>query len=407
MLENFIYSQKKSLFLEQLNTGNILDEAIVFIEDTGEIWNHGTYFAGCDYDPVAFAQIQTMVAQLQADVTELENTVLENEETTAAALNDLNDKVSGCLTEAVADEKYATTTSVNDLDTELNDLQTNVSTNYVQKTELSSLGVPYFQTFATLDAYNTAVSEGTVTYPCIAYIESTGEVVYYIAAGEYNAIVSLSPGYIANLGPAYDETGSYIMARADYFEEFTLDGENYLNNTAVYGDMDWIVFPSTAVAGDSFKVSFKLKTDTEFLYSGTEWTNNGILFYACLDYIEMDSTFWNRIENTADGMTYPVLMIPTMSQNFTLKFIGDFEKGLGLLQWMMYLLYGPHIATTLDGASATSTVTFKIPAGNTTYGSSSDTLVEGDVTTYSLYALVNYTITENQFNSLIINYEEY
>ena len=45
MLNNFIYAQTKDLFLEKLNAGEVLDEAIVFIEDTKEIWNHGTYFA--------------------------------------------------------------------------------------------------------------------------------------------------------------------------------------------------------------------------------------------------------------------------------------------------------------------------------------------------------------------------
>lgn len=44
MLNNFIYAETKDLFLEQLNAGNILDEAIVFIEDTKEIWNHGSYY---------------------------------------------------------------------------------------------------------------------------------------------------------------------------------------------------------------------------------------------------------------------------------------------------------------------------------------------------------------------------
>lgn len=44
MLNNFIYSKQKSLFEEKLNNGEVLDEAIVFIEDTKEIWNHGTYF---------------------------------------------------------------------------------------------------------------------------------------------------------------------------------------------------------------------------------------------------------------------------------------------------------------------------------------------------------------------------
>ena len=46
MLNNFIYAKTKDLFLEQLGAGNILDEAIVFIADTKEIWNHGTYYGG-------------------------------------------------------------------------------------------------------------------------------------------------------------------------------------------------------------------------------------------------------------------------------------------------------------------------------------------------------------------------
>lgn len=44
MLNNFIYSQTKDLFLEKLEAGQILNEAIVFIEETGEIWNRGNYF---------------------------------------------------------------------------------------------------------------------------------------------------------------------------------------------------------------------------------------------------------------------------------------------------------------------------------------------------------------------------
>lgn len=51
MLNNFIYAKKKSLFEEALNNGEVLDEAIVFIEDTKEIWNHGTYFDGSTFDP--------------------------------------------------------------------------------------------------------------------------------------------------------------------------------------------------------------------------------------------------------------------------------------------------------------------------------------------------------------------
>jgi hypothetical protein len=50
MLNNFIYAKTKDLFLKELEAGNVLDEAIVFIEDTKEIWNHGTYFDGKSVD---------------------------------------------------------------------------------------------------------------------------------------------------------------------------------------------------------------------------------------------------------------------------------------------------------------------------------------------------------------------
>lgn len=43
------------------------NEAIVFIEDTKEIWNHGQYFAGEGVDPVAFDNLQTEVSQMKAD----------------------------------------------------------------------------------------------------------------------------------------------------------------------------------------------------------------------------------------------------------------------------------------------------------------------------------------------------
>lgn len=62
MLENFIYAKEKSLFEEKLNNGEVLDEAIVFIEDTKEIWNHGTYFDGSTFDP---SNIEESIAKLE------------------------------------------------------------------------------------------------------------------------------------------------------------------------------------------------------------------------------------------------------------------------------------------------------------------------------------------------------
>ena len=70
MLENFIYSKTRALFEAQLNAGNVLDEAIVFIEDTKEIWNHGTYFdcSTVDISNLATkAEIPTKTSQLTND----------------------------------------------------------------------------------------------------------------------------------------------------------------------------------------------------------------------------------------------------------------------------------------------------------------------------------------------------
>ena len=66
MLNNFIYAQSKAMFEERLH--EVPNEAIVFIEDTKEIWNHGHYFAGdCGFDPTAFSNLQTAVSQIQTE----------------------------------------------------------------------------------------------------------------------------------------------------------------------------------------------------------------------------------------------------------------------------------------------------------------------------------------------------
>ena len=74
MLNNFIYAKKKSLFLSQLEAGNVLDEAIVFIEDTREIWNHGIYFDGNAVDLSNIEKsIQDILDNIPTKVSDLEN----------------------------------------------------------------------------------------------------------------------------------------------------------------------------------------------------------------------------------------------------------------------------------------------------------------------------------------------
>jgi hypothetical protein len=62
MLNNFIYAKLKSLFEEKLATNEVPQEAIVFIEDTKEIWNHGTYFATPSGSSISAEEIENIVA---------------------------------------------------------------------------------------------------------------------------------------------------------------------------------------------------------------------------------------------------------------------------------------------------------------------------------------------------------
>lgn len=74
MLENFIYIKQKDLFIDLLEAGNVLDEAIVFIEDTREIWNHGTYFDGNAVDLSDVEKsIQDILDNIPTKVSDLEN----------------------------------------------------------------------------------------------------------------------------------------------------------------------------------------------------------------------------------------------------------------------------------------------------------------------------------------------
>lgn len=76
MLNNFIYAQTKDLFLEKLNAGEVLDEAIVFIEDTKEIWNHGTYFAAVPVNVSAFNNDAGYITEAQTVI--LIDSAIEN-----------------------------------------------------------------------------------------------------------------------------------------------------------------------------------------------------------------------------------------------------------------------------------------------------------------------------------------
>lgn len=74
MLSKFIFVKRKSAFLDQLEENQVPINAIVFIEDTKEIWNHGTYFDGSTFDSSDIEKsIQNILETKQDIITDIES----------------------------------------------------------------------------------------------------------------------------------------------------------------------------------------------------------------------------------------------------------------------------------------------------------------------------------------------
>ena len=71
MLTNFIYAKSKAMFEERLNSAQVPNDAIVFIEDTKEIWTHGTYFDCSTLDPDVIPNIQTEIDELRVAIDDV------------------------------------------------------------------------------------------------------------------------------------------------------------------------------------------------------------------------------------------------------------------------------------------------------------------------------------------------
>ena len=127
MLENFIYAKQKSLFEEALNNGEVLDEAIAFIEDTKEIWNHGTYFDGSKVDLSNIeTSIQNILDTKQDTISDLETirsgAALGNTAVQPAAISDMETKTNAANTYQVKGNYITTTDAHNYTDTAIANL---------------------------------------------------------------------------------------------------------------------------------------------------------------------------------------------------------------------------------------------------------------------------------------------
>lgn len=310
----------------------------------------------------------------------IDKTIEENELVTAAALTDLNERVT-----------------------------------LVENGEIEN---PFFKSFATLSEYETAVANGEVVYPCVAFIEESGTI-KFIANVVYNAIATLSEEYVGVLGETLKSRfGFYPLCFANYFDSVIVDGVEMIDSaeTVVIDgvSIDAIRFPSEEI-GTSYNISFKVKEEPKILVNVTddEFSSNVPFmapFYGVLSYIEIDESFRNRGLSTDSGTYYHMCsMMPSFNRNFHVKFKGDYfgtTKTLNNGGYLFMLIYGQIILVSDPDINVN--ITFSIPSGNTTYGTPDDVFDVDDSSTHTFYGDYNYMLQNyNSYPNLNISVETY
>lgn len=342
--------------------------------------------------------IQEELVDIYQEISDTNKAIEDNEKVISAAIVDLNERVT------LVDDNAA---SISESLTELN-----------QRVENGEIGDPFFKSFATLSEYETAVANGEVVYPCVAFIEESGTI-KFMANVVYNAIVTLSEDYIAIFGDIIKGIlGFYPLCFANYFDSVIVDGVEMIDSaeTVVVDGLpiNAIRFPSEEI-GTSYNVSFKVKEEPEILLNVTDgefMSNTPFIspFCGTLSYIEIDESFRNRGLSTDSGTYYHICSLhPSLNRNFHVKFKGDYlgsTQAFDNASYLYTLIYGQIML--ISDPNINVNITFSIPSGNTTYGTPDDVLVKDDINTYTFYAEYNQMQQNiNEYPNLSISLETY
>lgn len=392
---------------------NNLNDRVLALEDVTE-----TNIANIEQLSVDFAELNKTVednaASVSESLTELNKTVEDNKAEVDGKIQELNKTVEDNKTEI--DTKFQEVTQRIEKDelvtaAALTDLNERVT--LVENGEIEN---PFFKSFATLGEYETAVASGEVVYPCVSFIEEDGTI-KFMADVVYNAIVTLGEEYVTFVGSLLkSQFGFYPLCFSDYFDSVIVDGAEMIDSAETVTidgvTVNAIRFPSEEI-GVSYNVSFKVKEEPEILVSATDGEISSNVpfmtpFYGVLSYIEIDDSFHNRGLSTDSNKYYTMCsMYLSMNRDFSIKFVGDYF-GAPVMggSYLAMLLYGQLMLASDPNVNLN--VTLSIPSGNTTYGTPGDVFDVDDSSTHTFYADYNYMLQNyNSYPNLNISIETY
>lgn len=232
MLNNFIYAKQKSLFEEKLNNGEVLNEAIVFIEDTKEIWNHGTYFDCSSVDLSNYNTKEEIAAELVKYAKISAITSLENNK--QDIISDLETIRQGAAKGATAlqavPEGYATESYVN---TQISNLVDSAPETLNTLNELATAITEHQNVTDALDAAITNKADKTEIPTKISQLENDAN---YVQDGVDDGVYAVSAnGELIDYTTADSTaTGVALVAGEHKFMIAKSDATNDGSNTNLY-----------------------------------------------------------------------------------------------------------------------------------------------------------------------------
>ena len=209
MLNNFIYAQSKAMFEERLH--EVPNDAIVFIEDTKEIWNHGHYFAGdCGFDPTAFSNLQTAVSQIQTEFLPKSGGQIDGDLLVTGELSALNfDAQFATISTAVGDVADFGSLILHDSD--------------------DNAIVDFFHTNENLAKFNKNVSIATATNPALSISSNQQGYALLVERGEAAFLDGITVGNVMY------PTSSTFYSSVDIKSNLTVDGTFSALDTLIVG----------------------------------------------------------------------------------------------------------------------------------------------------------------------------